>query len=123
MDNSILRSVAKGLGIPESYEYFDPDLILHINTILSVLQQLGAIDEDTYYLIDDASTTWRNVLRGSQLMSLALSFTVIRVGLLFDPPQSAAAIEARKEQANELAERIVWAAEKLDAIEENGENG
>lgn len=118
MDESILRSVAKALGIPEPYEYFNPDLILHINTILSVLQQLGAIDEDTDYLITDQNTTWRDVLRGSQLMSLAMSYMVIRVGLLFDPPQASAVIDAKKEAANELAERIVWAAEKLDKDEQ-----
>lgn len=120
MEESILRSVAKALGIPAPYEYFDPDLILHINTILSVLVQLGAIDEDIDYLILDDQKTWRDVLRGSQLMSLAFSYMVIRVGLLFDPQQAAAVLDAKQKTADELAQRITWAAEKLDKDGENG---
>ena len=35
MDNSILTSIKKMLGITEEYEHFDQDLIIHINSLLS----------------------------------------------------------------------------------------
>jgi hypothetical protein len=45
---------------------------------------------------------------------------VIRVGLLFDPQQAAAVLDAKQKTADELAQRITWAAEKLDKDGENG---
>ena len=38
---SILTSIKKMLGIPEEYDHFDPDLIMHINSVLSILTQIG----------------------------------------------------------------------------------
>ena len=39
--DSILTSIKKLLGITEEYEHFDPDIIMHINSVFSVLTQLG----------------------------------------------------------------------------------
>lgn len=38
---SILTSIKKLLGIPEEYEQFDTDVIMHINSVFSILTQLG----------------------------------------------------------------------------------
>ena len=38
---SILTSIKKMLGITEDYEHFDSDLIMHINSVFSILTQLG----------------------------------------------------------------------------------
>ena len=38
---SILTSVKKLLGIDEGYTPFDPDLIMHINSVFSILTQMG----------------------------------------------------------------------------------
>lgn len=37
MMDSILTSVKKLLGIDESYEHFDADIIMHINSALVIL--------------------------------------------------------------------------------------
>ena len=42
---SILTSIKKLLGIAEDYTQFDVDLIIHINTVLSILGQIGVGDE------------------------------------------------------------------------------
>ena len=41
MDESILESVKKSLGITPDYPYFDDQLILYINAALAVLVQTG----------------------------------------------------------------------------------
>ena len=43
MDNteSILTSIKKLLGIDAGYTHFDPDLIMHINSVFSILTQMG----------------------------------------------------------------------------------
>ena len=38
---SILTSIKKLLGISEEDDYFDPDIIMHINTVFTILTQLG----------------------------------------------------------------------------------
>ena len=39
----ILTSIKKLLGIAEEYEHFDPDLIMHINSVFSILTQRHTI--------------------------------------------------------------------------------
>ena len=39
--DSVLTSIKKLLGIAEEYEHFDADLIMHINSVFSILTQLG----------------------------------------------------------------------------------
>lgn len=41
MTDSILTSIKKLLGIDENYKHFDPDLVMHINSVLSILMQIG----------------------------------------------------------------------------------
>lgn len=41
ISESILISIKKLLGIDESYTHFDPDIIIHINSVFSILTQMG----------------------------------------------------------------------------------
>ena len=45
MDNteSILTSIKKLLGIDAGYTHFDPDLIMHINSVFSILLALAEV--------------------------------------------------------------------------------
>ena len=39
MDDSILTSIKKLLGIAEEYTSFDTDIIIHINSVFMILNQ------------------------------------------------------------------------------------
>ena len=79
---SILTSIKKLLGITEEYEQFDQDIIIHINSVLSVLTQLGVgptkgfsiKDEKSVQLYDEARTALINrdkgVIRFSDLRNI-----------------------------------------------------
>ena len=41
MEESILTSIKKLLGITEDYEQFDTDIIIHINSVFMILTQIG----------------------------------------------------------------------------------
>ena len=41
MDDSILDSIKKILGMPPEYDAFDTDLVIHINSVFGILAQLG----------------------------------------------------------------------------------
>lgn len=108
--DSILTSIKKLLGIPEEYEHFDADVIIHINSAFSVLTQLGVGPKEGFH-IKDTSTTWFEFLYDDPRLEFVKTFVHLKVKLSFDPPLSSAAIEAINRQISELEWRINVAAE------------
>ena len=54
---SILTSIKKLLGIPEEVDNFDADIIMHINSVFSILTQLG-VGPSEGFMITDKTKTW-----------------------------------------------------------------
>ncbi|NCE64102.1 hypothetical protein D1159_05750 [Pseudoflavonifractor sp. 524-17] len=116
LNESILTSVKKLLGIDESYTHFDPDLIMHINSVLSILTQIG-IGPDNGFSISGADETWSDFVRtDANRFSFVKSYTHLKVKLLFDPPLSSAAIESINRQISEFEWRLSVAAEKEEKL-------
>lgn len=90
---SILNSIKKLLGIDETYEAFDTDIIMHINSVFSVLNQLGVGPEEGFYITGDTQT-WTDFLGDRKDIELVKSYVYMKVRLIFDPPQSSAVIES-----------------------------
>ena len=112
MEESILTSIKKLLGIVEDYTQFDTDIIIHINSAISILTQLGVGSSDGFS-ITDKRATWRDFVGDSSISILSMSKTFIymKVRLIFDPPQSSAAIESLKQLIDEMSFRITVAVE------------
>lgn len=87
MNESILTSIKKLLGIVEADENFDMDVIIHINTYLNHLNQIGVGVKG--FTIQDKTAVWRDFLGDdvSRLQSVK-TFVYIKVRLIFDPPNS-----------------------------------
>lgn len=104
--DSILNSVKKMLGIAEDYTHFDPELIMYINGELMHLNQLG-VGSSTVFTISDSDTTWEDYL-GPDVNQLPIvkPFVAGRVKLIFDPPQTSAAIQALTDQMKEYEWRL-----------------
>lgn len=111
MTDSILTSIKKLLGIEESYEHFDPDIIMHINSVLAILIQLG-VGPSGGFSISDKSSTWGDFL-GSDATNLdgVKTYVYIKVRLIFDPPVTAAAIDSMNRLVNEFEWRLNVTAE------------
>lgn len=104
--DSILTSIKKLLGIDESYEHFDADIIMHINSVLAILIQLG-VGPTEGFSIQDATKTWSDFLgENSALLEGVRSYVYMKVRLMFDPPTSAAAIESMTRLASEFEWRL-----------------
>ena len=101
--NSILTSIKKLLGITESCTDFDTDIIMHINTVLMTLNQLGVGTEG--FQIEDKNAVWSEFVDPNKLAATK-SYIHLRVKLLFDPPLNSAIIEAIKESIKELEWRL-----------------
>lgn len=105
MSESILTSTKKILGIDESYTVFDPDIVIHINSVFSVLQQLG-IGPEQGYSITDKIPTWAAFLGADSRLNSVKTYMYLRVRMLFDPPTTAHLIAAMQEQVRELEWRL-----------------
>lgn len=114
--DSILTSIKKLLGIEEEYTHFDTDIIMHINTVLMVLNQLG-VGPAEGFIIKDSSARWVDFIPEATPVKLdaVKSFMYLKVRLLFDPPQSSTHIESINRQISEYEWRLNVAAESAQS--------
>lgn len=105
MSESILTSVKKILGIDASYTAFDPDILLHINSVFSTLNQLG-IGPSHGLTIENATPTWDAFIGADARLNSVKSYVYLRVRLLFDPPTTSYMIDAMRQQITELEWRL-----------------
>ena len=105
MTQSILDSTKKMLGLAADYTAFDLDVITHINSVFSVLTQLG-IGPERGFSIEDSSTTWDEYLGGNKRLHTIKSYVYLRVRVLFDPPSAGYVLTAVENQIKELEWRI-----------------
>ena len=103
--DSILTSVKKIIGISEEDESFDTDLIIHINSVLMILNQLGVGPEDGFS-ITDKSAVWTDVIGDNKLIEATKTFVGLKVRLIFDPPTSSAVLDSINKTISELEWRI-----------------
>ena len=109
--DSILNSVKKQIGIEADYTHFDADIIMSINTVFTVLHQLG-VGPANGFKITDASATWNDYIAERIDMEALKTYIGIRVKLIFDPPSNSAVLAAYKETKSELEWRLNVAAEE-----------
>lgn len=107
---SILTSIKKLLGIAEEYVHFDPDLIMHINTVFAILTQMGVGPEEGFS-IEDNTATWNDFISNKLYYEPVKSYIHLKVKLLFDPPVSSAVMDSMNRTITELETRLYYAAE------------
>ena len=107
MENSILISTKKILGVAEDYTAFDLDIITHINTAFSTLTQLG-VGPAEGFMIEDEREKWDDFVdidSDFQLNSVR-SYVFLRVKQLFDPPTTSYLIDSTERQIEQLEWRL-----------------
>lgn len=105
MNESILNSIKKPLGITADYKDFDPDIVFFINTVFPILRQLG-VGPVEGFTITDETTKWSEYLNDNKNLENVKTFIYLKVKLLFDPPTASAHMQAIKESIAELEWRI-----------------
>lgn len=108
--DSILTSIKLLLGITEDYEYYDGQIIAHINSVLMILTQLG-VGPPEGFMIKDKLDTWADFLPTGKNLELVKSYVHLKVKLLFDPPSSSVVTESMNRMINEFEWRINAQAE------------
>lgn len=106
MEESILVSIKKLLGITEDCKEFDQDIIIDINSALGILTQIGIGPSDGIFIID-SSTTWSDIIPSGMKLEMIKSYIHLKVKLLFDTSTlTSATIEAMNKMLSELEWRI-----------------
>lgn len=105
MEESILISIKKLLGITKEYKHFDSDIVMHINTVFSILNQLGVGPDIPFFVIDE-DQTWEDFIPNQGMIECLKSYVYLRVKLLFDPPTTSFNLDAVKNIISELEWRM-----------------
>jgi len=105
MEPSILKGTKKMLGVSDIYTAFDTDIIIQINSVFSVLQQLG-IGPVAGFFIEDSSEEWEDYIGEDQGLNMIRTYLYLKVRMLFDPPTTSYMIKAMEKQIEEHEWRI-----------------
>lgn len=108
MEESILESVKAG-RMSSDYTPFDKELIMHINTFLGVLNQLGVGIQG--YQITDALDRWEDFIGDGKWIPECKTWLQLRVMQIFDTSASSVKEQVIADKIEELTWRIVTASE------------
>ena len=103
--NSILESIKKLIGYDRENTQFDTDIMIHINTALNTLTQVGVGNPDGF-IICGYDEVWDAFVGDSKLLEQAKTYVYAKVKLVFDPPASSSAIAALERAADEALWRL-----------------
>ena len=101
MEDSILKSIKKLLGIEEDDMSFDTDIIIHINSAFSRLRRLGVGPEKSFSIRDDYPV-WNDFIQDNDNIEDVKTYIYLKVKLLFDPPANSSVLSSMKETINQL---------------------
>lgn len=102
--SSILYDVKHQLGLLPENTDFDTTLVIHINTTLSVLTQLG-VGPTTGVQITGPSEGWE-ILTDDPRLNTVKSYVYLSVRNYFDPPKIGGLISSMERQMRDLEYRM-----------------
>ena len=106
MDESILDSVKRFIGLSLDDDTFDQELLILINALFMTLQQIGVGPQDNLFSIEDNSSTWSDYLEDPNSLPMIKPYIAIKVRLIFDPPSSSALDQALRQEVAEYEWRM-----------------
>ena len=105
MEESILTSTKKALGLAGDYTAFDHDIIVYINSALTSLNQLG-VGPTTVFSIEDSVAVWADLGVAESELGIVKTYLYLKVRMLFDPPTTSFLLDAIGKQITEHEWRL-----------------
>ena len=111
LEEKILSSIKKLLGLNNGVTVFDTDIVIHINTVFANLTQMGVGPQNNEgknigFKISTGNEVWGDFTSNDILIENVKTYVYIKVKMVFDPPTSSALIDAYNAQAKELECRL-----------------
>jgi len=123
LEQSILKSTKKVLGVAEGDDTFDLDIITHINTAFSIIHDLG-VGPVSGFVIEGDEEVWEDFFPQEDdpeklkvWMSKVKAVVHLRARLLFDPPTIAYLLDAHKAQLQEAEWRLNVNREEVEYVD------
>jgi hypothetical protein len=112
--DSILDTIKDMLDIEPTFDGFDNEIIVHINSALMSLHQLGIGPEDGLAISDDTAV-WADLFDGLSNIEAVKSYIWLNVRLLWDPPGTSFLVESINKQIETYAWRLTVQVDELSA--------
>lgn len=107
----VLIDIKKLIGFDEDYNAFDQDIVIQINSALSILKQIGV--EVLSNVTIDGSEDWEDILGEHADIEMIKNYIYMKTKLVFDPPVNGSVMESIKEQIKEFEWRINFEIEVM----------
>lgn len=104
--DSILDTIKKLLDISLDDDSFDNDIIIHINSAIDTLRQLG-VGPKIGFRITDKSSNWNDYIEEESFRPNIIDYIYVSVKLIFDPPLSSFVLESLSRKKDELEFRLL----------------
>ena len=106
LNDSILLCIRKMIGPGGDHDFFDTDYVIHINSVIAILRQMG-IGPKRGYSITGSSDTWADYLGdNAELLDPVKTYIYLKVKKIFDPPASGTMASAMDNLISELEWRL-----------------
>lgn len=114
-EQSILKTIRKMVGVPNDYTVYDDELIADINSVFSILFQLGV--GSAPFRIEDDTAIWSDYMTDAQNLDMVKTYIRNKVKLMFDPPSNGTLVNALENQCKEFESRINYEVDPGGAVE------
>lgn len=116
MEESIFESIKALLGPDASYDVFDQDILIHINTAIATLTQLG-VGPAKGLFVTGPEQTWEDLIgKDDGILNMVRTYIFMKVKLAFDPPANGSVLNAYKEACQEYEWRLNVAVDPSKTI-------
>ena len=102
---SILETIKQLLGGNICGDAFDEEVIININSVMSILTQLGVGPKSGYYITGDGET-WGDYIGDRQDIEMIKTYIYMKVRLIFDPPSNSFLTDSIKNFCSEFEWRL-----------------
>lgn len=109
-ESSILKTIRKMIGPSASYEVFDTDLIIDINSAFSRLSQLG-VGPRPPFKIHGETETWTDFM-AEDMPEEVKQYIYLKTRMIFETPSSSIVVNALQAQIDMLE----WTLREIAAI-------
>ena len=105
MQDSILMTIRKLVCGNPYADHFDTDLLVHINTCFSILNQLG-VGPENGFVVTDETQSWSSYIADNYILNMVKTYVTLKVKKIFDPPLTSSVLEAMDKEISQLEWRL-----------------
>ncbi len=105
LQSSILNTIKQMLGIDETFNGFDPEITIDINSALMNLHQIGIGPSDGFQIASE-SDAWEDLTVDVSQLNGIKTYIYLKTRLLFDPPSNSFLVQSIEKQIQELEWRL-----------------